>query len=119
VRSYKFVNPTFEISILEIFCRSFAGDFEFWSQKSFSFEKKARTLRVTKGGGGWSVGWAYGLLFVMHVTVKNKHYPLTKRQKKIHWDRVDFHDTFLTGRGRSSKSSKNKVFYNAIFQLQL
>jgi len=48
----------------------FAGNFDFWSQRSIFFEIKANTLRVAKGGGGWLVGLAYGLLFGMYVTVK-------------------------------------------------
>ena len=52
-------------------CIFFAGNFEFWSQKSIFFEKKAHTLRVTKGRWGWLVGLTYGLLFGIHVTVKN------------------------------------------------
>jgi len=44
-----------------------SGNFEFWTQKSFFFEKKAHTSRIIKG---WLVGWAYGLLFVVPVTVK-------------------------------------------------
>jgi len=48
----------------------FAGNFEFWSQNLLFFEKKAHTLRVTKGGVGWLVGGAYGLLLGMYVMVK-------------------------------------------------
>ena len=56
-------------------CIFFAVNFKSWTQKSYFFEIKAHALRVTKGGG-WLVGWAYGLLFVMHVMVKKWAHPL-------------------------------------------
>jgi len=46
------------------------GISNFGAKNHFFSRKKAYTLRITKDGVGWLVGWAYGILFCMDVMVK-------------------------------------------------
>jgi len=55
-------------------------------KKSKKIEKKAHTLRVTKGESGWLVALAYGLLFGMYVPVKKQHQPLVSEPSSADWN---------------------------------